>query len=316
MTVRGSDAAIPAGDDVWDDHAEHGFLEALPIVLEEVFASQAAGGLADAVCRGVEELIEGVSASLDAFPPTFTRDTVFGDALNGDGALDDADRGVWSIVWYPGRVEVRLPLHSGGYPVGELVVTAPPGRWIRRQERRQLRRYADLAGPPLHLALRAEALQRFALTDELTGLANRRALDHELDSISLGDRRLRLLLLDLDRLKQVNDTLGYDQGDTLITTLADTLREAAREGELVARLGGDEFVMVLPDASSKRAKRRAEWIRTEFARRPLSPGVAAVGCGVSIGIIKARPGEDPRQLVRRAARSMRGQKRRRSSDPR
>ena len=60
----------------------------------------------------------------------------------------------------------------------------------------------------------------------------------------------------------------------------------------------------------------AEWIRTEFARKPLSPGVAAVGCGVSIGIIKARPGEDPRQLVRRAARSMRGQKRRRSSDPR
>jgi len=88
----------------------------------------------------------------------------------------------------------------------------------------------------------AEALARASVTDELTGLGNRRAGNALLESMRTGDA---LMLLDLDRFKQVNDTFGHIEGDRLLAQLGAYLAGAARERDTVARFGGEEFIIVL-----------------------------------------------------------------------
>ncbi|RKQ90641.1 diguanylate cyclase/phosphodiesterase [Solirubrobacter pauli] len=93
-----------------------------------------------------------------------------------------------------------------------------------------------------------------ALTDELTGLANRRAFHEALreELAELGDGRLAVAMVDLDRFKDLNDTLGHHAGDQLLTKLAARLQDAVGNDGLVARLGGDEFALLLPNAGLAR----------------------------------------------------------------
>jgi diguanylate cyclase (GGDEF)-like protein len=104
--------------------------------------------------------------------------------------------------------------------------------------------------------LRASAAEnaRLALLDPLTGLPNRRLLAERLeravaDAKSEG-HHVGLLLLDIDRFKEINDSLGHDRGDTLLVQVADRLREIVRETDTVARLGGDEFAILLKTVRS------------------------------------------------------------------
>ena len=87
----------------------------------------------------------------------------------------------------------------------------------------------------------AGMLARAAVTDELTGLGNRRLGNRLLDSLRPGDA---LLLLDLDHFKTVNDTFGHAEGDRILALLGDFLRQSLRQGDEVARYGGEEFIVV------------------------------------------------------------------------
>ncbi len=99
----------------------------------------------------------------------------------------------------------------------------------------------------------AETSHHQALHDDLTGIANRRQLlrrlEHEIKSASAVERSFALLMLDLDRFKEVNDALGHGHGDRLLRDVAARLGTTVRQGDLLARLGGDEFALLLADVS-------------------------------------------------------------------
>jgi diguanylate cyclase (GGDEF)-like protein len=163
-----------------------------------------------------------------------------------------------------------------------------------------------LIGELLRSQQRAEELRRMATTDELTGLANREVfrgrLDGRIAAAKDTDEKFAVMLLDLDRFKEVNDTLGHHFGDELLRDLGPRLAEAIGPEGLVARLGGDEFA-VLP-AESTNDTDELEGIAERLIRCVQQPVVVdemTLEVGVSIGVSRfPRDGEDPHSLLRSA----------------
>lgn len=146
-------------------------------------------------------------------------------------------------------------------------------------------------------------LQHMALTDALTGLANRSLLmeraQDALTAAAAGHTPPALLLLDLDSFKAINDTLGHGVGDEVLTEVARRLTSAVRNSDLVARLGGDEFAILLPSATPEEALRIAERI-LEQLRVEIVQGNAVVWAQGSIGISYAAPDATAASLLRDA----------------
>ncbi len=138
--------------------------------------------------------------------------------------------------------------------------------------------------------LRTAALEnaRLALLDSLTGLPNRRLLADQMqraiDKVADEGARVGLILLDVDRFKDINDTLGHDRGDELLQQVAERLRTALRDDDVVARLGGDEFAILLPDVRSvANAERLGRRVRALFTR-PFELSDIALHVETSIGV--------------------------------
>jgi len=148
-----------------------------------------------------------------------------------------------------------------------------------------------------------------ATHDSLTGLTNRRGLynDGQARLAKTPGRRLALLLLDLDKFKEVNDSLGHHAGDQLLVEVATRLREQLRGGDLLARLGGDEFAILLEDAGYEEASSVAENLRASLSKPFTTPaGASSMGritlhSSVSIGIARfPDDGPDLSALLRKA----------------
>ncbi|MBE9552144.1 MAG: EAL domain-containing protein [Proteobacteria bacterium] len=148
-------------------------------------------------------------------------------------------------------------------------------------------------------------MEYLALHDTLTGLPNRTLLMDRLDHAISASRRdgksLALLLLDLDRFKEINDTLGHAVGDSLLAEVGQILSEPLRESDTVARLGGDEFAILLPSVSSlAQARDIAERVAGVLAR-PFPVEGITVEVGVSIGVaLYPDHGADASELMRGA----------------
>lgn len=147
------------------------------------------------------------------------------------------------------------------------------------------------------LAENARRLRKLAMTDDLTGLANLRAFEGALASLVGAARRtgrpLSLLVLDLDRLKAINDAHGHLAGAEAVRTVGQLLGERLPQPSVACRYGGDEFVVALPGRTSEQACRVADAIRLAVAAiTPVLAGVPfpAATLSVSIGVACACPG--------------------------
>ena len=132
-------------------------------------------------------------------------------------------------------------------------------------------------------------LDKLARQDALTGLANRQALRRALDDALVGSvrrkHRCSMFLLDLDRFKAVNDTLGHPAGDTLLRLVALRLQDVIGTSGQVGRLGGDEFEVVLPSISDKKELSNLAQGIIDSLSRPYTINGTAVSIGASVGIV-------------------------------
>ena len=158
-----------------------------------------------------------------------------------------------------------------------------------------------------------------ATHDELTGLANRAALLARGAELLTGPVRLAVLLMDLDRFKEVNDTLGHSYGDRLLAQIGPRLTPLLREVDLMARLGGDEFAVLLPDVGPEEAAAAAARLRSALAL-PFPVDGLALDVDVSIGVTVGQGPEEIGALLRQADVAMYTAKERQSGvecyDPR
>ncbi len=146
---------------------------------------------------------------------------------------------------------------------------------------------------------------RLALFDSLTGLANRHAMERRLGSVLAAYRAAKrscaLIMLDLDRFKQVNDTLGHPAGDALLRQVAERLRQVVDKTCEIGRLGGDEFQIILPDIDDRGRLGELAGTIIDILSQPYSLGENRCVIGASVGIaIAPYDGVESGELVRNA----------------
>lgn len=200
--------------------------------------------------------------------------------------------------------------------IGRIVLTAlyPPTEVVHMDIIQSGFTYLNLilnAGAGFGLVWLAQAmhrrdLHRIAQTDSLTGLLNRRAfeqiLTREMHRSRDTEKPLAILLVDIDRFKDVNDTWGHQTGDEVIRRVALSLQNSLRPGDALSRFGGEEFVILLRDATAMQSEEVAGRLRANVAGLADLPG--SIRLTVSIGVAASQVQEAPEELMRRCDEAM------------
>jgi diguanylate cyclase len=153
---------------------------------------------------------------------------------------------------------------------------------------------------------RLEVTEQAAWADALTGVANRRRAQHEIDRRMALGRTFCLLLADLNGLKRVNDEYGHNAGDELLTHFANEIHHIVRMSDVVARWGGDEFVVVLDcdiAAAESMLSRIRQWVFGAYTLQSVPDGVK-VDVTAALGLAEWSPGMELQQLLEVADRNM------------
>jgi diguanylate cyclase (GGDEF)-like protein len=151
----------------------------------------------------------------------------------------------------------------------------------------------------LHRQIQAKnrLLEEMALTDALTGLPNRRALDvwapRQLSAAARHDFAIWVVMADLDLFKKVNDTYGHDAGDTVLKSFAEILKVITRQSNICARLGGEEFLVMFTHANKEGAQTAVEKIRKQFESKKFTFGNNTVTVTASFGVAGFRGTKPP-----------------------
>jgi len=210
-----------------------------------------------------------VSAKLAKDMQLFTRD---------DSEETDSSRAEFPLAAVPLIFQERF--------IGALeVIDDNPARTWLDNEIMLLRTVANQVAIAINHAALFAQMQQQALTDALTGCYNRRSfemqLDRELQMSSRLHQPLSLLMLDLDRFKQLNDTVGHDAGDSALRQLAVCFREELRAVDTAARFGGDEFALILPQAYEEGALIVAERLRARIEQIEI-PGFGNLNASIGM----------------------------------
>ncbi|MFW5904713.1 MAG: diguanylate cyclase [bacterium] len=201
----------------------------------------------------------------------------------------------------PARNALMVPLRGPDRVIGALGGVAVRDQRFRSDDARLLQRLAGHAAVALENARLHQALQTLSLTDPLTGLPNRRQLEVHLSrefAAAERGRPLALVLFDVDRFKEFNDTQGHVAGDQALRAVARVLEEETRAMNLVARYGGDEFLAVLSDTDEDGARQHARRVHRRAAR---DAELGPMGITLSSGVAAYRDGmERMEDLIREA----------------
>jgi diguanylate cyclase (GGDEF)-like protein len=181
----------------------------------------------------------------------------------------------------------------------------PPAGGFEPAALRLAERLASQAAIALENAHLHDVVQRQAITDDLTGLVNRRgfggALEAEIERARHFDETLTVILADIDDFKLINDMFGHPVGDAVLRSFADLLRSHVRDVDVAGRVGGEEFAILLPATDAGEAVTVAERMRHSLStfRLPVSEG-RAVRLTSSFGIAQLRPNDAGDDVLRAA----------------
>jgi diguanylate cyclase (GGDEF)-like protein len=171
------------------------------------------------------------------------------------------------------RTVLCMPITYGDTLLGILNVESEAERAISDDDVLVMNTLADLLATALHNSFVFQKLQQQSITDGLTGIKTRRyfweALSAEWKRASRSGRPFSVVLVDLDKFKEVNDTSGHLEGDLVLARVGRLLENKCRQSNVVARYGGDEFIILMPETSVEQAQILAERLRLWLATDPM-----------------------------------------------
>jgi len=195
-------------------------------------------------------------------------------ARTGVSALvQNAGPGQLAGVLPESRAVLCLPITYGEALLGVLNVESRDENAFAPQDVLILNTLADLLATALHNSFVFQKLQQQSITDGLTGIKTRRffweALSSEWKRASRSGRPFSVVLIDLDKFKEVNDSLGHLEGDLVLARVGRLLEQKCRQSNVVARYGGDEFIILMPETGIEQAQVLAERLRLWLATDPM-----------------------------------------------
>jgi diguanylate cyclase (GGDEF)-like protein len=201
------------------------------------------------------------------------------------------------------RGGVSVPLRDeGGEPIGTLAAFwHGRGREATDRELAHLEELAGRAGPAIENARRFREMRQLADLDALTNLHNRRYFHETLARESARahryDRRLALVVFDVDEFKAINDRIGHLAGDAVLAAVAERVHSVVRGADIACRVGGDEFAVILPESTLGDAEQLYGRVQLAVASRPLGPFERI---HLSAGLAELRPEDDAKTFFERA----------------
>ena len=207
-----------------------------------------------------------------------------GDGLEGDALATHEPR-----VSQKPRAVLAVPILREHHLLGLVTAVDPEEGAFSDEDVEALSALALQAGVAIENARLHRVVERQAVTDALTGLANRRqfyeVLGREYERAQRFGQPVSLILLDIDDFKLINDSRGHLAGDAVLHSVAATLAEVIREIDLAARYGGEEFAVLLPQTGPDGAANLAERLRSEIAARSIRFGTEEItGVTASFGV--------------------------------
>jgi len=195
-----------------------------------------------------------------------------------------------------------VPLVTRSARIGWLgIFSRDPSARFGDDDLRRLEELAERAAPAIENARRFREARRLADLDALTGLHNRRffheTLAREVDRAQRYQRRLSLVLVDVDGFKEINDRIGHLAGDAVLAEIGSRIRQVVRSADIPCRVGGDELAVIVPEIEVGQARQLVGRIQAAVSSQPIA---RAGRVRVSAGVADLQPNDGPNTLFERA----------------